>query len=170
MKVRAITALFFVIVLLASMLLSRYLFAAFFALLSVYCLNEFYRIISDKLSTANRLLGSITAVISFALYAGFRLEALPASYLWLTVPLVSAIFIAELYQTRHEKPFAAIAYTLLGIIYVVLPFTAFFTLGFMGGTYDYRLPLGFMLVLWANDTGAYLVGRYLGRRRLFERI
>src|SRR5690606_3819133 len=47
---------------------------------------------------------------------------------------------------------------------------SFFALGFLDGEYNHRLPLGFMLILWGNDTGAYLVGKFLGKRRLFERI
>jgi phosphatidate cytidylyltransferase len=30
-------------------------------------------------------------------------------------------------------------------------------------------PLGFLIMLWANDTGAYLSGNFLGRTKLFER-
>jgi phosphatidate cytidylyltransferase len=32
------------------------------------------------------------------------------------------------------------------------------------------IMIGFFMLLWANDTGAYLVGSSLGRHRLFERI
>ena len=39
-----------------------------------------------------------------------------------------------------------------------------------GGSYYYQIVLGFFFLLWANDTGAYLVGRKLGRTKLFERI
>jgi phosphatidate cytidylyltransferase len=37
-------------------------------------------------------------------------------------------------------------------------------------TYDGVLPIGFFIMLWTCDTGAYLVGRKLGKRKLFERI
>jgi phosphatidate cytidylyltransferase len=30
--------------------------------------------------------------------------------------------------------------------------------------------MGFLIILWSNDTGAYLSGRALGRTKLFERI
>ena len=30
--------------------------------------------------------------------------------------------------------------------------------------------MGFLIILWANDTGAYLSGRALGKTKLFERI
>lgn len=170
MKVRAITALFFVLVVLASILIDAHLFAIFFITLSACCLNEFYRILANESGTPNRFLGLLLAALTFGLYAGYILQYISAGYLWICVPAVTTIFISSLYQ-RQDKPFLGIAYTLLGVVYVVLPFASFFTLGFLtGGSYDYRLPLGFMLILWGNDTGAYLVGRFLGKHHLFERI
>lgn len=169
MKVRAITALFFVIIMVASMLLGRYVFTGFFILLSTYCLGEFYRIIGDGSGRPNRPLGLLLGAIGFGLFAGHRLVGFDVRYLLALVPLIAATFIFPLYQ-KQEKPFDGIAHTLLGVVYVVLPFIAFFSLGFVTGTFDYRLPLGFMFILWGNDTGAYLIGKFFGRHRLFERI
>lgn len=169
MRVRAITALFFVIVVLASILVSVYLFAIFFIALSAYCLSEFYRIVAGDSGNPHRSWGLSLGVMLFVLYAAYCLGWVPKDYLPLAFPAVATVFIASLYQKR-EKPFADIAYTLLGILYVVLPFASFVTLGFLTGSYDYRIPLGFMLILWGNDTGAYLIGRFWGKHRLFERI
>lgn len=169
MKIRAITALFFVIIVVASMLLGVYLFSAFFILLSAFCLNEFYRIIADEAGKPSRLLGLLLGVVAFGLFVGYSLGALPSDYLLFTTPFLAAVFIAPLYH-KQNKPFISIAYTLLGIVYVILPFVAFFALAFTTGVYDYRFPLGFMLILWSNDTGAYLIGRFLGKHLLFERI
>lgn len=169
MRIRAVTALFFVIVMVASMLLGAYVFAGFFVLLSGYCLGEFYRIIGDDSGKPNRLLGLLLGTSGFSMFAVYRLFGFDSRYLLLLLPLVAAAFIMPLYQ-KQDKPFGGIAHTTLGVIYVVLPFIAFFSLGFVTGTYDYRLPLGFMLILWGNDTGAYLTGKFFGKHRLFERI
>jgi phosphatidate cytidylyltransferase len=37
-------------------------------------------------------------------------------------------------------------------------------------TYSYQIILGFFILLWTNDTGAYLSGKYFGKHKLFERI
>src|SRR5690606_31886349 len=124
MKTRAITALFFVTVMVASMLLDQHVFAVFFVVLSAYCLGEFYRIIGDNSAQPNRLLGLVLGSLGFGLFAGYRLFDFDARYLLLPVPLIASVFILPLYQ-KHEKPFGGIAYTLLGLAYVVLPFIAF---------------------------------------------
>ncbi len=169
MKVRAITALFFVIVVLASMLLGVYPFTGFFVLLSIYCLDEFYRMVSSKALQPSRFWGVILGLSLFGIYAAVTVGDVSTRYLLLCVPLVIAVFIAALYR-KQDHPFLRIAYTLLGVVYVVLPFMAFFELGFVTDGFDYRIPLGFMLILWGNDTGAYLVGKFFGKHRLFERI
>src|SRR5690606_19018825 len=120
MRVRAITALFFVIVMVAAMLLGSYVFIVFFTLLSGYCLNEFYGIIGDDSGKPNKRLGVLLGISGFSLFAGCTIAGLDSRYLLLPVLLVAAAFIIPLYQ-RDEKPFVGIAYTLLGVVYVVLP-------------------------------------------------
>ena len=170
MKTRAITALFFVAVVLASIVLDGHLFALFFLILSICCLYEFYRIIGGTQGQPDARLGALVGGGGFALYAAYRLDYLSAQSLLLIIPLVAAVWIVPLYKKGTDKPFSDIACTFLGMVYVMLPFVSFFSLGFLSGEYDYRFPLGFMLILWGNDTGAYLIGKYFGKTRLFERI
>ena len=39
----------------------------------------------------------------------------------------------------------------------------------MGTGFNFHFPLAFMLMLWANDTGAYKFGVRFGKHKLFER-
>lgn len=169
MRVRAVTGVFFVIILLASMLTGRLAFALFFMVLSMACLYEFYRLLTDGNARPNRTIGLLLGGFLFGGYAAGNVYGFALHYLLLGVPLVTLVFIAELYR-KQEKPFLGVAYTFLGIIYVALPFAFFFALAFITGAYNHHLPLGFMLLLWSNDTGAYLIGKHLGRNKLFERI
>lgn len=43
-------------------------------------------------------------------------------------------------------------------------------MGWQNADYDPLLPLGWFILLWVNDTGAYLVGRKWGRRRIAPSI
>ena len=97
--------------------------------------------------------------ISTRLFAGF-----------LAVPFL--IFFAELF--RRKEAFALnIATSLSGIIFLALPLSLVFCLGYRqetGGSYDPVLILGFFILLWLYDTGAYLVGSLLGRHLIMEKI
>lgn len=103
----------------------------------------------------------------------------PDYFLLLILPAIILIII-ELYR-KQEKPFDSIAHTFFAIVYIAVPFSLFPFSAFSRTGLDSLLNhgdivfspgivIGFLLLLWANDTGAYLTGITLGRHRLMERI
>jgi len=170
MKTRAITAFFFTIVMLGSIFLGAYTFTFFYLLLSVLALAEFYKLTGTAGTKPHREAGLATAIVTFLLVAVYHFIPLNTKYLLLLIPLVFIVFLLELYK-KDKFPFANISYTFVGLIYVTVPFCFFYSLGFINdwNTYNFHLPLSFLLMLWASDTGAYLFGRKLGSHKLFER-
>jgi phosphatidate cytidylyltransferase len=169
MKTRAITAFFFTLVMLASVFLGGDVFTVFYLILSLAGLNEFYILVKTAGIRPNKPLGLITGFLLFGYIAAFPFFPFDSRYLLLGVPLGLFIFISELYR-KESNPFSNIGFTFLGIIFVVIPFSFFYALGFfINAEYNFHLPLAFMLMLWASDTGAYLFGRKLGKTKLFER-
>ncbi|MEE1947317.1 phosphatidate cytidylyltransferase [Pedobacter sp. KR3-3] len=170
MKTRAITAFFFTIVMLGSIFLGAYTFTFFYLALSVVALLEFYKLVKIGGIRPHRNIGVVAAVVIFGLTAGYHFFQYELKYLLLIVPLLFSIFILELYK-KNKIPFANISYTFIGFVYVTIPFCFFYSLGFMNdfNRYNFHLPLAFLLMLWASDTGAYLFGMKFGKHRLFER-
>ena len=92
-----------------------------------------------------------------------------AHLLLFLLPVASAaIFISELFK-KSTSPFNNLAYTYLGIMLTIVPFTFFHALAYVNNGFNFHYPMAFLLLLWANDTGAYLVGMGMGRTKLFER-
>ena len=89
----------------------------------------------------------------------------------LSLLLAPALLIAELFRKR-KTPFENVALTLLGIVWISLPLGLFIRLGYMAGEKSYHpsLLLGYFVILWLGDGGAYLVGKLAGRHKLFYRI
>ena len=169
MKTRAITGFFFVIAMLGSLLLGAEVFAIFYLLLASACLFEFYGMFSAAEIQPRRTLGLFLGFLSFTLLVLADFGLVPTTSLAFILLLLPILMISQLYRLE-AKPFERIAATLLGIFYVILPFYCFYQLGFVSDRYQFQLPLGFFLMLWANDTGAYLIGRAFGRTKLLERI
>jgi phosphatidate cytidylyltransferase len=173
MKTRAITGFFFVIVMLASVLLGNYVFDAFYLLLSLWCLYEFYGLIKQGGAAPGRFLGLINGLVIYVVAALICVSDNdpPAfSSLLLLAFTVAAIFIQELF-TKSATPFINIAYSILGLVFVVIPFCFFHGLGYLNAfhQFNFHFPLAFLIMLWSNDTGAYLSGLFFGRTKLFER-
>ena len=78
------------------------------------------------------------------------------------------LLIAQLYR-KDEKPFQAVAYTLLGILYIAVPLSLFNILAV-----DNRPALlGLFIILWSSDVGAYVFGMLFGqegKHKLFPSI
>ncbi len=168
MKTRAITGLIFVLVMLASLLSGAYVFVTFYIFLSLMCLVEFFTLVKTTGLRPHKSIGYIAALIIFGSVAGRYFIDFESKWLLINIPLFFGIFIRELYK-KSALPFSNIAYTFLGLIYAVVPFIFYVSLAFISGEYNFHLALGFFLMLWANDTGAYLFGVKFGKSRLFER-
>ncbi|WP_432710064.1 phosphatidate cytidylyltransferase [Pedobacter sp.] len=170
MKTRAITAFFFTLVMLGSVFLGPYAFTIFYLLLSLLALREFYNLIKTAGIKAHQGLGLAISAAVFLITASICFWNLESSYFVLLIPLMFSVFVITLYQ-HQDNPFTSIAYTFAGIIYVTVPFCFFYALGFAftEQEFNFHLPLAFLLMLWASDTGAYLFGRKLGKTKLFER-
>jgi phosphatidate cytidylyltransferase len=170
MKTRAITGFFFVIVMLASVLLGPYTFGIFYLVLSTLALREFYGLVKQSGIQPNQSAGILNGIFIYVIFAliTYKDEPVYHKLLFLLALTLSTVFIQELYK-KSETPFTNISYTIIGIIYAVLPFTFFHALAYVGGSFSFHIPLAFLIMLWANDTGAYLSGRFFGRTKLFER-
>jgi phosphatidate cytidylyltransferase len=179
MKTRAITGFFFIIVMIGSFLLGYQVFSAFYLLLSCFGLYEFYSLIKKDTADPNIAVGILSAVLLFSGFALLNYSGMFATpvtngrnlayiFLFLFVLSISLVFILELFKIS-VAPFTNIAYTIMGLVFVIIPFTFFHALAYINKDFNAHIPLGFLLMLWSNDTGAYLVGRSLGRTKLFER-
>jgi phosphatidate cytidylyltransferase len=170
MKTRAITAFFFTLVMLGSVFSGGYIFTFFYLLLSLFSLAEFYKLIRTSGIRPHSNVALPVAALIFLVTAGYHFLQFETKYLLILIPLIFSVFINELYK-KDKIPFANISYTFVGFVYVTIPFCFFYSLGFLKDwtIYNFHLPLAFLLMLWANDTGAYLFGRKLGNHKLFER-
>ena len=168
MKTRAITGFFFVAVMLASVLLGAYAFTLFFLILSILSVEEFYRLVTTEEVKPQKRWGLALTISIYLPICLYFFKGEPLQYLLICVPLSILIIVAELYRNK-PNPFHNIAYTLFGVLFAVLPFCFFYGMAFIDGEYSSHYPLGFLIMLWASDTGAYLFGTKIGKHKLFER-
>jgi len=144
-------------------------FAGLFFCVTLLGLHEFYKLIQSGGKSPQMALGLFSGGAVFAGLAAIANGWLTSKCLLLLLPLVSIIFIAELYRFK-KSPFENIAMTLVGVLYIAMPFGLLNFFYLSGHNYAFILLLGYFVILWINDTFAYLFGTAFGKHRLFERI
>ena len=153
----------------ASIYLSEWAFGAIFLLLVYLAQTEFYNLLKLTKKKPNAPFGVSIGMLVYVMVFLIQAHQLETRYYILLLPLCAMIFIYEMYVSK-KKPFNNVAYTFLGIIYVAVPVSLLPVIGYVNGSYDYRMILGTLVLLWASDTGAYFAGKTLGRTPLFPRI
>lgn len=122
------------------------------------------------------LTGITTYIISTLVASGLA----PVTTFLILIPIMIIIIIMEIYR-KGERPFDSLAHTLFAVFYTALPFSMIPFSAFSKTGLNSLLPhgnivfspgiiVGFFILIWANDTGAYLAGISFGRHRLMERI
>lgn len=165
---RTLTAGAFVAVLLGCTYYSQLSFSILFFVITILGVWEFYKLSEKGENKPQKVIGTIVGGSIFVTTAIVCMGH-DAHLLLINIPLVFLIFISELY-TKAANPFRNIAFTILGIVYVAVPFSLLNYLVTYTGTYSYELLFGFFFILWCNDSGAYLAGSAFGKRKLFPRV
>lgn len=166
---RSITGAIFAFVVLGSVLLDPYAQMIVFSIFMVLGLNEFYNLFKKhEIVHVSKEIGLFIGIFIFCLLVGTSLEWLPSLSIILVFPLFFTLILVELWK-RNIHPLINISVLVFGIIYVVIPFFLTIDLNLRDDSY---LPsvVGMFLLIWTNDTFAYLTGRLIGKHKLFERI
>lgn len=174
--VRSITGVLFVAIMVAGFLSPRAM-VFLFALITGLTLWEYTGLVNglDNVQV-NRFISTVAGVYFFLAVAGWR-TGIVNNFVVMVPYLLTIVylFISELY-TKNKNAINDWAYTMLGQMYIALPFSMINILAFemapdqSGVSYDTMLPLSVFIFLWINDSGAYLTGSLLGRHKLFPRI
>lgn len=176
---RTITGLSMVFILLFSLWFNPWMFAGIILAVTVLGLMEFYRLFSAGGNEPQKVFGTICGGVLYLLcfWAVPTLQSEPDTRLYF-IPVIAGflmffcMFIFEIYR-KKTKPLENIAVTATGILYVALPLSLLnimnmsATVHFLGFS---AFLLGYFILAWVYDTGAYLFGRQFGRHKFFERI
>lgn len=108
--------------------------------------------------------GELIALGAFAATSLGMLSATPLSSLVFVLPMLP--FLLALFSTTDD--FKSIAAFDFGSV-ILLSFPCFFMV-WLHEVYSPKMLMLVFVLLWANDTFAYLTGRLLGKHKLFVRI
>ncbi|MGZ9735910.1 phosphatidate cytidylyltransferase [Flavobacterium sp. GNP002] len=183
---RGISGAIYIILLLASILYSTESFFILFGIFLIIAVYEFCNLIqinkvfpilfATALYTVVTLVSHYNKITTDTINQTFNTDLEIAiniqqlDVVLLVVALVVSIkCILFLFYDNIQKISTSSKYLyLLG--YIILPFVFITKISFGINDYNPKIIIGLFILIWTNDTFAYIVGKSIGRTKLFEKI
>lgn len=169
---RTITGAVFVVLIIGSVIINHWIFGGLFLIVALGGYIEFAKMSRQLNVHPHRLTGLIVSTLTYFIIAGWHFQVLPeySPIFLLVIPII--VLFVELLRNSNTA-LSNVAFTLFGVIWIVVPL-ALLT-GFFNYTDDHKWVqtgalLGFFLILWIYDSGAYIFGSMFGKHRMLERI
>lgn len=139
---------------------NKYVVDIFLAFVAFLSMNEYFNAIA-KVSNPVRWVGYLSCVLIACVHV------IPSEYAMMTailsVPTVLIILFAQVVATEMKTSFKDIAYTFLGIFYVIY-FTMFVAL--INGKNGGNILIWYAIfAAWGTDVFAYFIGKYFGKHK-----
>lgn len=160
---RTLTGLVYVALIVGGVLVSNLTMMLLCYLLAALAVREFVRITghATMVSSVVDVIGALLLVSTAATGDGILMGGVFLIYL--IVRLVMLV-----YAPRRDA-LASTAYSFMAMLYIAAPLTLLCALRAILPCGQW-LVLGMFIMIWLNDTGAYLVGSAIGKHRLLERV
>ncbi len=177
LQTRVTTAVLFAGVVIGGIYAHQYTYLALLGLIGSMCLLEFLDLVLNKAQGANRIRKVFGIVLGLSLFGLAicsvmcpREGNLLYKYLlggW--IPLLFLILLFELFNVSPH-PFQNFAWLVAGIFYCIVPFSLLVLVSVKSNTYLPNIVMGLLVLVWVNDSFAYLGGSRIGKTPLFPRI
>ena len=178
-KTRTISAIVFAIIMIAGLVINQWSFFILFTIIQLGCLNEYIKLMGliypeySSLAPTHRWGLLLVGVVMMMVLApnslgvnGYSIKYIGSKIL----PVLLVIMVAgELYYKKSNLQNVAISF--FGLIYIPMCLSLMFQLrNFMVNTFflnwAFSIPLLVIATIWINDTMAYIVGSFIGKRQL----
>jgi len=169
---RTITGLLYVAIIITSLYLHPLAFISFFIIIMILAMVEWYSLITTDHIKPQVIPGIGTGIFVLATSWLFASGMISSKLLLIPVLIVFLLFFFELFR-RQGKFTDNLAFTCLGLIYIALPLSLLPFLGYpkrISEGFTPEIILGYFILLWIYDTGAYIVGSFIGRHKIMEDI
>ena len=161
---RIFSGVIFIILFISAILYSKESYLILITLFGFLSLFEFSKMINLK----NIIPYLLLAFLSYAAYTKNEEKLI---WIILAVTIICGIrLIIYLYSDKKTYPKHNFEKLDLSIRYIVFSFFFLQLIPFSEGKYNPNIVIGVLILIWVNDSFAYLIGKNFGKTKLFERI
>ena len=172
---RTLSCIGFAAIMLAALLINKFVFGFVMLLSLVVMMKEFLRMTCGSEYRFSQILTIFAGVVLFTLtflYKGFC-DLIPSRFLLLALIPVFFVMISSLY-VKSKNNFHKFANLYTALLYIALPWSLFnFAVFNDNSEFNGLLLLSFFAIVWGSDVGAYIFGITLGQKygkKLFPSI
>ncbi|WP_177764679.1 phosphatidate cytidylyltransferase [Flavobacterium sp. I3-2] len=163
---RSISGIVYIVLLIGATLFSYWTFNTlmlFFLFVGTYEFSKIYKI---------NLVGSFLTALFFSIplltNSSVFEKIIPYSLLF-EIPFL-AFLIFDLFRGEFKIYKSTLVKYLFLIGYVILPFIILTQLPLIKNQFEPKIVIGMFILIWNNDTFAYICGKSFGKRKLFEKM
>jgi phosphatidate cytidylyltransferase len=139
-------------------------FYLLFGIFMIIAIHEFCQLVHLK-----KIAPIILGTAAYCIASQFRTNQTNDLLLLLATLFVSVKCLLLLFNSKKEK-FDTLTKYVYTIGYVILPFIIITKIPFSDNIYRPKIIISIFILIWTNDTFAYIVGKLIGKHKLIERI
>jgi phosphatidate cytidylyltransferase len=162
--IRAISGLLYISILVVSIFTSEFIFISLFFLIGFVCLLELEKLLRLK----SYALYAVHALF-FILFSYIKFDANATLVLLCITIFVNLFLVKDLLFIKKIPVFEKKKYIIL-IFYLISSMVFLTLIPTYSGTFRPELIVGVFVLIWTNDTFAYIVGKNFGKNKLYEQI
>ncbi len=163
--IRTLSGSIYILLLAGSLILNNHFFSLVLFALNLIGLIEFQQFNKEAKSKLPIFLGAGAFIIAHLSLSGI----IAPKWISLTLIIPIAVIIKSLYNEKKSL-ILEFGFSLTSILYITLPLVLLNKINISEGAHQLPIVLASFIIIWTNDTFAYLTGMAFGRHRLFERI
>ena len=164
LKLRTVSGIVFVLVMLGCLLFSPYLYAALIIYMMVGMMHEFYKMTMGGLFRLPRALAIASGVIFFGLLFCFFSYNIPPKLIALGMIPVTATMASLLFDKDRKGHLRDFSHIFTGLVYIAVPLSLSTFIALKDGSFSCMLLICFFVIIWCSDIGAYTIGMAFGQK------
>ncbi len=161
---RSLSGIIYIALLTVATYSSPFTFLLLFGTFLGVCIQEFCDLVHIRKTLP--ILSGLGLFIAFTQFSNYHTGNLLMLGISLIVSVKCLIFLFDNRRQSHDETSKYLY--LLG--YLVFPFILITRIPFIDGSYEPLVLLSIFILIWTNDTFAFITGKTMGRRKLLEKI
>ena len=164
LRLRTVSGIVFVLVMLGCLLFSPYLYAALVIYMMVGMMHEFYSMTMGGLFKLPRILAIASGIIFFGLLFCFFSYDIPPKLIALGMIPVTATMVSLLFDKDRKGHLRDFSHIFTGLVYIAVPLSLSTFIALRDGSFSCILLICFFVIIWCSDIGAYTIGMLFGQK------